>query len=322
MIGERNISLDLMRVIACLGVITIHVAGSPIYHGMVEEGSLWWYECMIINAIVRWSVPVFVMLTGYFMLNPNKELTIENLFKLRVSRLVVALIFWTFFYALTLHWHFYPFGGQNSHFWYMGMCIGLYISLPVLRLIAQNEKVLVYACWIWLFVRIYYFIGKYVELPVEFTDYVFTDYVGYCLWGYYLSTWRLPKRLEYGLYALGVLSIVMTGLMVFFWNMNSVPEMPNVIFTSLPIFYFALHHPIAEHKWTKVLTELSKVSLGIYMVHIFVLTEIFFRMHRFIHNPLILIPLCVMAVFVIGGWYFADYQQVTYNRKVVGLEII
>lgn len=301
MTGERNISLDILRVLACFGVITIHTAGSPIYHGMVEDGSLWWYECKLIDALVRWSVPVFVMLTGYFMLNPNKELTIENLFRKRVSRLVVALIFWTLFYALTLHWHFYPFGDQNSHFWYMGMCIGLYISMPVLRLIAQNEKVLVYACWIWLFIRTYYFLGNIVELPVVFTDYVFTDFVGYCLWGYYLSTLKLSRKMEYGLYAIGVLSIMLTGLMVSLWNIGSAYEAPNVIITALPVFYYALRHPIKEHRWTKVITECSKVSLGIYMVHMFVLIEVFFRMQRLIPNPLILIPLCVIVVFGIGG---------------------
>lgn len=301
MTGDRNISLDILRVLACLGVITIHTAGSPIYHGLVEDGSLWWYECKLIDALVRWSVPVFVMLTGYFMLNPNKELTIENLFKKRVSRLVVALIFWTLFYALTLHWQFYPFGNQNSHFWYMGMCIGLYISMPVLRLVAQNEKVLAYACWIWLFIRIYYFLGNFVELPVVFTDYVFTDFVGYCLWGYYLSILKLPRKVEYGLYGIGLLSIVMTGVMMSLCDIGSTYESPNVILTALPVFYFALRHPVKEHKWTKAITECSKVSLGIYMVHMFVLIEVFFRMHRFIHNPLILIPLCVMAVFVIGG---------------------
>ena len=315
MAGERNISLDVLRVLACLGVITIHTAGSPIYHGMVEDGSLWWYECKLIDALVRWSVPVFVMLTGYFMLNPNKELTIENLFKKRVSRLVVALIFWTLFYALTLHWQFYPFGNQNSHFWYMGMCIGLYISMPVMRLIALNEKVLAYACWTWIFIRIYYFIGKYVELPIEFTDYVFTDYVGYCLWGYYLSTLKLSRKMEYGLYAIGVLSIMLTGLMMSLWKIGSAYEMPNVIFTSLPIFYFALRHPIRENKWTKVITECSKVSLGIYLVHMFVLIEVFFRMHRLIPNPLLLTPLCVMAVFAVSAVLSLIIRKVPYVGK-------
>mgnify|MGYP002623876469 CR=1 FL=1 len=207
-ITERNISCDLLRIAACIGVITIHTAGSPIFHNMVEHGSLWWAECVIIDAFVRWAVPVFVLLTGFFFLNPQKQLPLKKLYGKNILRLVICQIFWTLFYAITLHWHFYPFGDQSSHFWYIGMCIGLYISMPVLRMIAANEKLLAYSCWIWLFIRCYYFIGKFVEVPLVFTDFVFTDYVGYCLWGYYLKTLDF-KRWQLNLvYVLGILGLL------------------------------------------------------------------------------------------------------------------
>ena len=54
--NDRNYSLYFLRILACLAVIMIHTAGSPIYHNMVEQGSLWYNECLVMDALSRWSV--------------------------------------------------------------------------------------------------------------------------------------------------------------------------------------------------------------------------------------------------------------------------
>lgn len=192
MTGERNISLDVLRVLACLGVITIHTAGSPIFHHMVEPGTLWYNECLVMDALVRWSVPVFAMLTGFFLLDGNKELPIRKLLTKYVLRMVVALVVWSAFYAATLHMSLLPFGSQGGHFWYLGMVIGLYLSMPILRMIAANKSLLAYFCWTWLFFMCYKFLGRFFALPIDLDNVVFVDYAGFALWGAY-SKELLPK---------------------------------------------------------------------------------------------------------------------------------
>lgn len=299
---SRNVSLDILRILACLGVITIHTAGSPIYHGLVTVGSVEYNMCVVMSALVRWSVPIFVMLTGFFFLKPEKELPIRKLFGWNVLHLIVSQVFWTCFYALILHWRWYPFGSQDSHFWYIGMCIGLYISMPVLRLIAANAKILSYSCWIWLFIRCYFFIGRFVDLPIVFTDFVYTDYVGYCLWGYYISLIRLKPWCRRVVYALGVVG-VLTNIIVPILSSVSVSgyETPNVVCTSVALFLYFLNHPLhLFNNVGKLMFQISKLTLGIYMVHIFVLTELFSRIYRFIQQPILLTVICVGVAFIIS----------------------
>ena len=299
---SRNISLDLLRVLACFGVITVHTSGSPVHHGLVEVGSVEFGMCVVMDALVRWSVPIFVMLTGFFFLKPEKELTMKKLYGWNILHLVASQAFWTCFYALTLHWRWYPFGGQDSHFWYIGMCIGLYISMPVLRVIATNVRILFYSCWIWLIIRCYFFVGRFIDLPLIFTDFVFTDYVGYCLWGYYISIIQFKSWHKKLVYLFGVVGLLI-NIFVPFVSSTSVTayETPSVICISVAVFLFAIEHPFQLSEGSaKLITNLSRATLGIYMVHMFVLIEFFSRMYRFIQHPILLIVLCVGTVFVIS----------------------
>ncbi len=298
---NRNYSLDILRILACIGVIVVHTAGGPIFHGWVKPRDMEYAMYTIMEAPTRWS-PVFVMLTGFFFLNPQKELPLKKLYGKNVLHLVVAQIFWTLFYAATIHWRWYPFGGQDSHFWYIGMCIGLYISMPVLRLMAVNDKVMVYSCWIWLLIRCYFFIGRFVELPIVFTDFVFTDFVGYCLFGWYISQVELKiwhRRLVY------LFGVVGAGVNVVVPLVSSVSvnghATPSVICTSIAVFLFFLKHPVnLSDRLKKVIFDLSKSTFGIYMVHIFVLTEIHSRVYRFVQQPILFTLLTVGATFVIS----------------------
>ena len=252
---QRNLSLDILRILACIGVIMIHTAGSPIVHGFVVPGTFEYNGCLALDALSRWSVPIFAMLTGFFMLDSSKELSIKKLFCKYILRLFTALVFWSAFYALTLHKSFYPFGSQEGHFWYVGMCIGLYLAMPIMRMIAANERLLSYFCWTWLAIKCYQFIGNFAPLPVNLRDVIFVDYVGYCLFAYYLKTFTGEKFIRIGIYALGIVGVITTILVPIlsqndetaFYNYTA----PNVIATAMALFTFFMHHPIClKQSWT------------------------------------------------------------------------
>ena len=322
-VSSRNLSLDVLRILACLAVIMIHTAGSPIVHGMVQPHSIWYAECLILDAFSRWSVPVFVMLTGFFMLDPQKKITIKMLFGKYILRLVTALLFWSVFYAVTLHKAFYPLGTQEGHFWYVGMCIGLYISLPVLRWIAQKPKLLAYFCWFWLFYMVYSFVDRIVVMPIDFGDVIFIDYVGYCFWGYYLKTILLTKRQESVIYLIGLIGLFVTitmGLVtqnnntIFFGYMS-----PNVIAFSFSIFLFVIRHPInAGKRVSNIVQTCSQCTFGIYLIHLWILIQIFFRFHRYIPQPLPLCLLCILIAFVTGYSMVLIIKKIPFiNRYIV-----
>jgi surface polysaccharide O-acyltransferase-like enzyme len=302
---QRNPTMDVLRILACMGVVFAHSGAMCFTIGVVEKGTAAWEVCRIVKAVALWSVPLFTMLTGFFFLNPEKELPLKKLYGRKTLRLVIALVFWTLFNAMTVHSQFYPFGGIETNFWYVGMCIGLYISMPVLRRIAGNGKLLSYSCWIWFFIRCYYYIGKYVDVPIVITDYVFTEFVGYCLWGYYLGQLALDKKRATLVYLLGlvaVLAIVILPLLtkekVSFGYADPAPML-----ATFAIFLFFIRHPLnVSEKANKVLAHFSKASFGIYMAHSFVVIETYSRLYRFFPNPYVLVPVAFIVIF--GLSYF------------------
>ncbi len=322
--SPRNQSMDLLRILACIGVIIVHASGGVIAQKyVVDRESIEWLYCGIICNLFRWSVPIFVMITGFFFLKPEKELTIKKLYGKYILRLVISLIFWTWFYAVTLHCRytcFYPFGGQDNNFWYVGMCIGLYISMPVLKAIAADEKLLSYSCWTWLFIRIYLDLGKYVELPIVITDYVFTGYVGYCLWGYYLSVIKLNRCKVRIVYFVGLLSLAATLFLPRLTNgkVRISMEDPAIILTTIALFLFVIKHPIRlSPKFEKVILHLSGMTFGIYMVHTFVIYETFTRLYRFVPNVYLFLPLTIIVTFVLSYSIIFVIKQIPLLKKWV-----
>ena len=89
---ERNIGLDLLRVIACYMVIQIHT-GEFYYIGeagkvlnTVDAHWVGWY-----NSLCRICVPLFVMISGFFLFPVNDTSTF---FKKRFSRVAIPFIIW------------------------------------------------------------------------------------------------------------------------------------------------------------------------------------------------------------------------------------
>ncbi len=319
-VANRNVSLDILRILACIGVITIHSAGSVDFHHLAEVGTLYWNIGMAMNVLCRWSVPVFCMLTGFFFLNPLKRLSKKNLYCKYIMHIVIVLIVWSLFYAITFHQRLYPFGKQSVHFWYLSMCIGLYMAMPVLRWIAGNKDILAYFCWVWLGCKIYDFIGNFIPVPITIIDHLFVDYVGYCLWGYYLSLIQLTHRRKFWVYITGIVCAAISVLGYLFskdaescWA--SYVSIPNIL-TSLSLFFVFLHwHPHISDWGVKLISGLSSCTLGIYMVHIWILTQIFFRIYRFVPNLLLTIVLSIIITFITGGVIVLIIRQIPVLKR-------
>ena len=76
--GGRLAYADLLRVMAMLAVIVLHVSD-----GWLESlpvGTADWYALNVWDSLCRWCVPVFVMCSGMFLLDPKKALSWPSLF--------------------------------------------------------------------------------------------------------------------------------------------------------------------------------------------------------------------------------------------------
>lgn len=87
---KRNFALDVLRVLACYMVIQVHT-GEFYYIGpigdVIKGENAFWVD--LYNSVCRSAVPLFVMLTGYFLL-PIKDEPAQ-FFRKRFTRVVIPL---------------------------------------------------------------------------------------------------------------------------------------------------------------------------------------------------------------------------------------
>ena len=77
---------------------------------------------------------------------------------------------------------------------------------------------------------------------------------------------------------------------------------PGVIAFSIIWFYLFASCELHCPDWlARIIRTLSDCTFGIYLVHMWILIQVFFRVHRFIEQPILLTIVCVGMAFV-GGF--------------------
>lgn len=134
---------DLLKIFAIYAVILIHTA-APYLVLYEERGSQVWWTGNLYDSASRWCIPVFVMLSGFFLIEKYREDTFWSFFARRLSRVVIPFLIWSFAYFL---WRVYANGEELSlssfipmlfmepvyyHLWYMYLVIELYLLAPIM----------------------------------------------------------------------------------------------------------------------------------------------------------------------------------------------
>lgn len=148
---HRNITnyqyeLDILRALACFLVIWQHVTEcyyiQPDFtiNNSPDITMIGW-----INSLTPIEVPLFVMISGYFLLPMKSDLT--QFFRKRALRVVYPFVIWCIVYAIYYYFkrndtiqdvinnilHIpVNFGTEVGHLWFIYMILGLYILTPVI----------------------------------------------------------------------------------------------------------------------------------------------------------------------------------------------
>lgn len=144
---DRIIYFDYLRVCATFAVMILHISAPNWY--TTDVNGFEWQVFNFFDSIVRWGVPVFVMISGALFL--NREISLKTLYSKYVFRMVISFLVWSVIYTF--------FGGGNLvdkmptmlvqghyHMWFIPMIIGLYICIPLIKPIVECEK---RPCIIW-----------------------------------------------------------------------------------------------------------------------------------------------------------------------------
>ena len=351
---NRLVYPDLLRIIATCAVIILHLCGR--WWDVIPINTIQWQIINAFDASVRWAVPVFVMISGMFFLNPEKEVTSGKLIK-HIKRIVIALIVWGLFYqvffnilskiilhheALSINMIFacfqsFLFGPPWYHLWFLYMIIGLYILIPVYRIFTKNanEKHLRYIIIIFfIFGLVLPFIKKVLlqidsAYNINFEVSELINYTGYFNEGYYLSKYSFTKKTRIILYVSGLLSLLITIIISAYLTKKN-QEVNSLLFgnllptTMLEAFsIFILIKEIMNKKElpvkiTKVICNVSTCTFGIYLIHDFIRTlfEKIGVTAVFI-NPIIAIPISCLLVFLSSFIIVYILKRIPIIKKLV-----
>ena len=282
-----------LRVFATLVVILLHTSGNAI----TPLGKLpidYWWVCQIITTFGRFAVPIFVILSGYLLLDRYDNL--GDFLKKRLVRIFIPFLIWLFIYMI--HGTFWGIKSEqvawlsndwlvrmmtnnasgSGHLWFVYMLLGLYLFIPILsRWIKNAPKIEVeFFLGMWIVANVgFLLLEKFYEIKTFFDFRYFTGFVGYFVWGAYFKKYPIlistqNKIISLSLFILGWIATILvsgyftihTGKYDTFLGYNS----PFVVMMSVGVVIFfqqLLNQPFAE----KIITEIDASSYGIFLMH-------------------------------------------------------
>lgn len=304
---QRQYHLDYLRVFASIAIILLHVVAQDWYN--FEVTSTAWSFYNICNGATRWGVPVFVMMSGALFL--PREIPIKILYKKYIFRMAIAYFVWSLFYAISdtlvsiLFLEEYHttvidiigcFVSGAFHLWFLPMIIGLYMCIPLIKQLTQNDKLIKYfllLSFIFCFVKTEIelvtnnLLSGNIQIMFENINTVFKNFnidfvmgfVAYFILGFYLNKTEINKKHRTIIYIFGFWGLMTTIILNFFAAINI--DRPssafydsfslNVFLMSIAIFIWFRYNAKGSEKLNKIIIKLSKYSFGAFLVHIFIL---------------------------------------------------
>lgn len=309
-ITERDYSLDLLKFIAIILVIMLHI--STIQSN--SDDLFVWNAVNFLESLTRTCVPLFLMVTGSLLCKSKCDF--KTIFK-RINRVIIPLIFWSFFYVFLYNNLFDENASifnilerpTSSHLWYLYCLIGIYVTLPILCFIykAASLTLKLYICILWFIsctlipsLKSY---GYYVSVFFDIST--FGLYQGYFLVGAIISDLNKSSRVR----LLAFLFFILNTLAIWFLTKfthdhegvinlrNHINSSVFVCLASVSLFTAIQGINIKNNIALKFLSSQSNYIFGIYLTHM----TFYYLMVKFNapinHNIYYLIPLSSIAIY-------------------------
>lgn len=300
--STRTLYLDVLRFFACFLIIMVHTSAWGIAKAPAIDGTL--IFSMILNGISLAGVPMFMMISGALFLNPEKEITLKQLFLKYILRLVVIYYLWNGLYVLS-SLLYNGFGDKEIvmiclkglingngtyHLWFFPVIIGVYMLIPFLKkCFGEDRKLSAYFIIVFLVASVllpFIFdikVWGYATLKEGFSKYylsAFTGYTGFFVLGHYLNTWKTDKK------KIAIAGFAITGVGVLFTIASVVITLVsnnaylnfNDAFTPLTTAYaiglfllFKVGFDMDGLVFSRPMSMAASFTLGIYIIHPYLL---------------------------------------------------
>ncbi|WP_087020545.1 acyltransferase [Thaumasiovibrio subtropicus] len=325
---EKVAYIDLMRCVAAIAVVAIHVLGP--YRYQISELAAWdWSMAIAINSASRWAVPLFIMISGALLLSDTRPFDLSYYLKRRVGKVVVPFLVWSLFYALLSgltkqgwQWESVVYvlkdAWRSPTYYHLGFFyyfIPLYIVVPWLRYLCQQCAPLYWQSLLmaWLLL---------VSANLLRLDGVWSQdilfYSGYLLAGYGLYhmiqthwwhlRWPFWVVVMMGAIALTAYQVIVPSLaaeryLVGRWL--SYKTLNTAVIAAAVFVLCQQAYALLSPQVTKVVGEVSRYSLGIYLLHPIVLWPV--REWSLYWGPSVVMIVVWTFVALWGAWWMTRY---------------
>lgn len=336
--------LDAARVVSILAVVFLHVAATVVTGRDVGSPD-WWYG-NVYDSLVRWCVPVFIMISGALLLGSGKRETVGAFYRKRMTRIFVPLVVWT---VVFLFWQGeqatfsladltlaavlrrIASGKPHYHMWFLFMIVSLYLFTPFIRILVRHAT----RAELWLLVALLFGVaalhevfGIFVDRGVSLFVFWFLAYLPYYLCGHLIATSDRAMSAQ-ALLAVFCGSVLSTALGcyllagtrgiedgLYFYGYLSITVIPMSV--SLMWLLRMRSFDAASGSAGNTFRRLSELTLGVYLIHP-VFLELFrrfaFRQEEF--YPLVSVPLVTMLVFAASLLCAFVLYRIPYLRRAI-----
>jgi surface polysaccharide O-acyltransferase-like enzyme len=295
--------IDVLRVLSMLSVVFLHTAAGSLRGNL---GSSTWHISNVLTAIMSSSVPIFFMISGAMLLSSKKTVSISFTYKKRIPKIIIPFFLWSLaaiaYYAAlnflisgSIGWDMVIGKLRNIasqptiiHLWFMYALIPIYLLSPILKKLvdALTKNLALYMITIWLVFSsvlptlVSLIPVKFQSLLVLNSSYdlnLMNGFLGYFLLGFFLFNYdkNISKRL---LIAIIIIDTVLISLGTWWVTSQNGVYMELfkgysrlfVLILSVAVFLLVkelLAGHRLSHKISAVVTVLSSLSFGVYLLH-------------------------------------------------------
>ncbi|MBQ6852341.1 MAG: acyltransferase [Oscillospiraceae bacterium] len=313
--GKYTLYFDLIRITAILFVLYNHSSTMGFELYTLTDNPYTFPLYIVMATICKAGVPLFLMVSGALLL--GKEESVKDLYTRRVSRMVIALILFSFVMHVKTY-GFSEFGlffqnllGNNvspAPFWYLYSYLGYLIMLPFLRSLVKNAgnhvTYLLAVCTAFMLMlpALRYICG--INIAGEFDVPMTAQFIIYPVIGYMLSKLELNWKQLTGAAVMTVISVGAAYLLLtktLAYDPRTQFGLSEFIFW-ISVFLFMVLKKLGnmlnpEGVFGRICALVGACTFGIYLLEPFMIRSLMYRV-AYIFVPYIpsVLAVCVGCV--------------------------
>lgn len=291
--------ISFIRALACLCIVMVHVSAGFYY----ENDKTFNWLTQFLNQISRYGTPAFAIISGFLLYNQalKRKFNVKKFWKSRFTKVISPFFIWSTIY-LILKWshgqftlpnfnsiedtkeflYFFFTGKSNYHLYFIVIVVQFCLFFPLLEYF-KSKKSLVLITLSAFFINFFFvnytinfgsgYFNQFINEKVFIFHWVYYFFLGGLLVHFWEDILTWVKENEKTSLLLGLVTII--GGVFEYKFAGWIDSNRSINMIALPILFIslsALYNILSP--WDKLrhsINEIGNLSMGIYLVHPFVL---------------------------------------------------